>query len=488
MITGEIFIDGVWRKGRGEAFSSIDPAYGHVVCGANSAAAEDVQEAVSAARVAFAAWRLLPLANRLEVIARYKENLAAAQPELAALISRETGKVAWDAAGEVQAMLGKIDISFKAYRERTGEASFEQNGITSELRHKPHGVLAVFGPYNFPGHLPNGHIVPALIAGNTLVWKPSDYTPGVAEFVTRLWDASGLPKGVLNLVQGAKETGVALAGAEDIDGILFTGSVEVGQALHRQYAGKVDKILALEMGGNNPLIVWEEDSQAAVLLALSSAFASTGQRCTCARRLIVSSDKKGDAFLASFIAAAGRLAIGVYDAVPAPFMGPLISNREAEKLLAAEKHLGELGGRPLLPMTRADAQKPFVTPGIIDMTGVENVPDREYFGPMVQVWRVKNFDEAMRKANDTHYGLAAGLINGDDALYARFARDIRAGVIAWNRPTTGASSALPFGGIGVSGNHRPSAYYAADYCAWPVASQASTSLALPANLPPGVTL
>lgn len=442
----------------------------------------DVATAVTAAHAAFDGWRSTAFAARVAVVQRYKERVAADVESLARLISQEVGKPLWDAKTEAQALVGKVDLSLKAYHERTPEKT---DGATS-LRHKPHGVAAVFGPYNFPAHLPNGHIVPALIAGNTIVFKPSDYTPKTAEWMAAKWAEAGLPDGVLNVVQGGADIGKALAAHPRINALFFTGSVEVGTLLHKQFAGRSEVMLALELGGNNPLIVEEvADMKAAVLLILQSAFITSGQRCTCARRLLVPAGAWGDALLKTLCAAAAKLTRGVYTDVPEPFMGPLISEREANKVKAGYDGLVAQGGEPLLAMTQAGAM---LSPGIVDVTAVSAVEDREFFGPLLRVWRVKNLDEAMAKANDTKFGLSAGIISDAQASVEQFLRDIRAGVVSVNRPTTGASGAVPFGGIGLSGNHRPSAFYAADYCAYPMAAQTAAKPELPATLPVGVVL
>lgn len=472
-------IGGRWIPGGGMMIPSLNPATNEVIYRTSSASAEDVDAAVNAARAAASGWAESALEARLAVIKKFKALLADHQAELAELIAKETGKVLWDAMGETQAMIGKIDISIAAYQDRTGEKSIS-GAVRATLHHRPHGVMAVFGPYNFPAHLPNGHIVPALISGNTIVWKPSDYTPAISALVAALWQKAGLPDGVLNLLQGAKETGVALASHHDIDGLLFTGSAEVGALLHRQFAGRPEKILALEMGGNNPLIAWDvEDAEAAAMMIIQSAYLSTGQRCTCARRLIVPEGVMGDDILDAVVSLIPLIGIGAYTDNPEPFMGPLIGNREAEHLLAAQDGLLKHGAKAVVEMKRLKPDLPFVTPALIDMTGVADVADTEYFGPLLQVFRVSDFEEAMKRANKTRFGLSAGLLSDSRACYDAFARDIRAGVITWNRPTTGASSGLPFGGIGASGNHRPSAYYAADYCAYPVAAQEADRLVLP---------
>ena len=354
------------------------------------------------------------------------------------------------------------------------------------LRHKPHGVMAVFGPYNFPGHLPNGHIIPALIAGNTVVFKPSELTPATAELSVQLWQQAGIPDGVLNLVQGAKDTGQALLENRDIDGVLFTGSAAAGFHFHRYLGGQPEKMLALEMGGNNSLIVADVvDSVAALNVIIQSAFISAGQRCTCARRLLVPRGQQGDALLEQLIAASRQIRAGKWDAEPQPFMGGVISQTAAQGMLAAQSKLEALGGKVLLRMSQPDPRSTVLTPGIIDVTGIA-VPDEEYFGPLLTVIRYDQFDEAIAIANNTRYGLAVGLISADPALFDKLADEARAGIVNWNKPLTGASSKAPFGGVGASGNHRASAWYAADYCAWPMASLVSETLTLPATTSPGL--
>jgi succinylglutamic semialdehyde dehydrogenase len=357
------------------------------------------------------------------------------------------------------------------------------------VRHRPHGVVAVLGPYNFPGHLPNGHIVPALIAGNTVVFKPSELAPGVARHTARLWQAAGLPPGVLNLVQGGRETGAALAAHPGLDGLFFTGSRAAGAALHRQLAGAPERILALEMGGNNPLVVHEvADGEAAIYTIVMSAFLSAGQRCTCARRLVVPAGAAGDALVARLAAATARLAVGGWDAEPQPFLGAVITPARAEGLLAAQAALVARGAVPILEMHSLAPGTGLLAPGLLDVSGVAELPDEEHFGPLLQVQRARDFEHALRLANATRFGLAAGLVCDDPALWERFWRAARAGVVNWNRPLTGASSEAPFGGIGWSGNHRPSAYYAADYCAYPVAGLEAPHPERPAALPPGLAL
>lgn len=483
------YIAGCWQDGQGEAMQSLNPYNQKVIWTGLAASASQVDAAVAAARESFPHWARRPLAERIGILERFAETLRAHADELARLIGEETGKPLWEAATEVTSMVNKVAISVQSYRERTGEKSAPLADATAVLRHKPHGVVAVFGPYNFPGHLPNGHIVPALLAGNCVLFKPSELTPKVAEFTVRCWIEAGLPAGVLNLLQGARETGVALAGNPGIDGLFFTGSSGTGNLLHQQFSGRPEKILALEMGGNNPLLVDQvEDVEAAVYTIIQSAFISAGQRCTCARRLLVPRGAWGDALLERLVAVAGSLRVGAWDAQPQPFMGTLISLPAAEHLLKAQRDLQAGGARVLLEMTRPVSDAALLTPGIIDVSAVGERRDEEFFGPLLQVIRYSDFAEAMREANNTRFGLAAGLLSDSEARYRQFWLESRAGIVNWNKQLTGAASSAPFGGVGASGNHRASAYYAADYCAYPVASLECEQLALPATLTPGVSL
>jgi succinylglutamic semialdehyde dehydrogenase len=485
------YINGQWLSGEGQLFRSIDPADASVVWQANAATTTQVDLSIKAARSAFPTWANRPLEARLTIIDAFAALVKEHSEAIATAISRETGKPIWETRTEAAAMVGKVAISKQAYHERTGEKTTPMPGATARLRHRPHGVVAVFGPYNFPGHLPNGHIVPALIAGNTVVFKPSEQAPATSDLILQLWEQAGLPAGVLNMIQGERDTGVALANHHGIDGLFFTGSPQVGHILHKDFAGHPGKILALEMGGNNPLLVSEKiaDQRAAVHEIIQSAFISAGQRCTCARRLLLPKGQLGDAILQSLVTATKALKIDRFDASEQPFMGPVVSAQAADGLMQAYQKLVALGATPVLEMTRGDSKTGYVTPGIIDATDMlDNLPDQEYFGPLLTVIRYDSLDQAMSIANNTQFGLSAGLLSDDKTEYEWFLQHSRAGIINWNRQTTGASSNAPFGGTGASGNHRASAYYAADYCAYPVSSIEADSLTMPEKLGHGLTL
>jgi succinylglutamic semialdehyde dehydrogenase len=480
------FINGQWLVGEGKQFSSFNPAKNEQLWQGEAASASQVDAAVNSSREAFYQWADFSFAQRLAVVEKFAVLLGENKEDIAIAIAQETGRLLWETRTEIGAMMGKVGISVRAFEERTGTVENPMAGAKAYIRHKPHGVVAVFGPYNFPAHLPNSHIVPALLAGNTVVFKPSELTPLVAQKVMTLWEKAGLPAGVINMVQGEVNTGKALAGHKGIDGLFFTGSSATGHFLHQQFAGQPGKILALEMGGNNPLIVKDAaDIEAVVHDIVQSAFVTTGQRCTCARRLFLENDATGDAILARLVEVTKQIKIGYYDDEDQPFLGSLVSEKAALGLVAAQQQLFDLGGRSLVAMKHT-AGTGFVTPGIIEVTGVEGIPDEEHFGPMLKVYRYDDFDSAIAQANDTEFGLSAGLLSDSEADWNHFLRRIRAGIVNRNRPTTGANSAAPFGGVGASGNHRAGAYYAADYCSFPVASVELDKVSLPDTLNPGL--
>lgn len=447
---------------------STEPATGAVLW---RGAAGDAAREVAIARGAWAAWAARPLTVRIETLRRFANTVRGRADAFADLIARETGKPLWEARTEVESVVNKVDISVTAYSERTAQRRFEGAlGAKSAVRHKPHGVLAVLGPFNFPAHLPNGHIVPALLAGNAVVFKPSEKTPATGAFLVDCFHAAGVPEEVIRLLVGGPEEGRALASEPGIDGLLFTGSARAGLSLHRQFAETPNRILALELGGNNPLVVWDTpDIASAAVIAVQSAYMSAGQRCTAARRLIVR-DGEHEVLLEEIGRLVDRIIVDHPHADPQPFMGPVIDNATADQVQERFLDLILKGGRAIKQMARPDTGLPFLTPALIDVTGINSRPDEEIFGPVLQVIRVADFDAAVAEANNTRFGLSASLVSGNPDLYDRFWGSVRAGVINWNRPTNGAPSNAPFGGIGLSGNHRPSAYYAADYCAYPVTS------------------
>lgn len=486
--TGHHLIQGRWVEGRGETFVSLNPATNEVIWTGKEASQEEVNQAILAAKEASSTWSRLSFTERTPFLQRYAKILEEERGCLEETISQETGKPLWESSQEVRTMIQKIPISIEAHLERCPEKISKTDSIALTVHHKPHGVVAVMGPFNFPGHLPNGHLVPALLAGNTVVFKGSELAPKTAELMVRCLEKAELPLGVINLIQGGPSTGQFLTTHPLIDGIFFTGSYRTGLHLLEAFQHHPEKILALEMGGNNPLVVWDAaDLEAAAFAAIQSAYLTSGQRCTAARRLILPIGREGDEFLKVFIHMTDSIQVGAYTDHPQPFMGPVISMDSKERLLNAQARLGMQGGESLVEMRSLYDRLPFLTPGLMDVTKVAHRADEELFGPFLQLIRVETFEQAIQEANNTTFGLSASLISRHLEKFQQFFHMVHAGVINWNTPTTGASSRAPFGGVGKSGNHRPGAYYTADYSAYPVASLQSTEVHLPKECPPGIT-
>lgn len=431
----------------------------------------DVDASVARARRAWPAWAAQPLSTRIELMRRFANEVRKDAESLAILIARETGKPLWEAKGEVDTVLAKVEIAVRSYAERTAQRRLDSalQG-TAALRHKPHGVMAVIGPFNLPAQAPMGHIIPALIAGNAVVFKPSEKAPATGQALLQCLHRAGVPAALAQMLVGAAEEGKALATHEGVDGVLFTGSSHTGLALNRRLAAQPGKIVALDLGGNNPIVVWDTPKIAdAAALVVQSAFTTAGQRATAARRLIVKADLY-DAVVGEVKALADRLIVGAPLDDPAPFMGPVIDNAAADGLTESFVYLLSNGGRPIRHLTRPRGDLPFLAPAMIDVTAMAQRPDVELFGPILQVIKVDDFDQAVAEANATRFGLCAALIGGSPQDYNRFWAQVRAGAVNWNRPTNGISPAAPLGGVGLSGNQRPGAFYAADFCAYPVAS------------------
>jgi succinylglutamic semialdehyde dehydrogenase len=469
----KLYINGKWVEGYGQVLTSVNPCTESVVWTGIEPDSSQLDCVFISAVNAFYSWRKRPLESRLSIIRMFKTLLEESRDSLSDLISVETGKPKWETLQEVSAMCAKVDISIEAYNERNKCVEFKQSDKLIRTSYKPHGVLLVFGPYNFPGHLPNGHIVPALIAGNTIVFKPSELTPAVGEAVVKLWEKAGLPEGVLQLVQGGRKVGQALVSDSRHRGLLFTGSSKTGHALASIFSSDPSRLLALEMGGNNPMIVADATDHALPIL-IQSAFMSAGQRCTCARRLILLKTKENECLLNKFVESASSLIIDSCFKDPAPFYGPLISGLARDIVLNEYNNRVSKGGKPLLTMKKIHSKGYFLSPGIIDVTGVPGIADEEYFGPLISVYWVDSLEEGIELANNTSYGLSASLLSSHKEDYVLFYNSIDAGIINWNVPTNGASSKAPFGGVKGSGNHRSSAYFAADYCSYPIASVMSS--------------
>jgi succinylglutamic semialdehyde dehydrogenase len=442
-----------------------------------------IDEAVSRARTAFPAWRDAGFEARATVLRRFAALANERADELARLIAREVGKALWDARSEAALLGPKVEATLGAGMEfvRTLEG-----GPGARATFHPRGVLAVLGPFNFPAHLPNGHIVPALATGNTVVFKPSDLAPAVGEFLWRLFRDAGLPRGVLELVQGRAETGHTLALHPDVDGVLFTGSYAVGRALQEATLDQPGKLLALELGGKNGMIVWEDaDLPLAVAEAALSIAASTGQRCSSLSRIFVARARIEE-FTERLSVLLDGLVIGP-PLEPGVFMGPLVSRAAFERVMRGRAQAAAAGGERVF---RGETNRiaPYVAPGLVRFEGLAQshpYQREELFGPEAALYAVDDLDEAIAAVNDSDYGLAAAVMSRDRGVYEHCIGRIRTGVLNWNRGTIGASGRLPFGGGKRSGNDRPAAITATLYCTTPQAHLEHAGGLDPKTLPPG---
>ena len=454
---------------------------------------DHVELATKAAKEAYPQWARMGVSGRMPYLLKLKEVFDSHATEMAELISRDTGKALWDATTEAKALGAKIDITIQHSLKLVAEEKIENAlpGVTGVVRYNPRGVMAVLGPFNFPAHLPNGHIVPALIAGNTIVFKPSEQTPAVGQYLTQLIEKAGFPKGVFNLVQGDGETGRRLSAHEHVDGILFTGSYEVGLKIKQETIQHYWKLLALEMGGKNATVIWDDaDMDKAIYETLIGAYMSTGQRCSCTSRIIVH-DKVADQFTERFYQAAKKLSIGHWS--ENPFMGPLINGAAVEKYLRFQEIANRENCETLMRGKALETKWKghYVTPSIhlVKRFDEKSVYQKsEIFGPNVAIHRSSDFDETLRMVNSTGYGLVMALFTKNKGLYEQAIHQARVGLLNWNRTTNGASSRLPFGGLGKSGNDRPSAHFAIQYCTVPMANLEDESGFDPAKIVPGMKM
>lgn len=493
-------IGGEWSARDGGSLVSRNPARPASVVWSGSPRLSDVDDAVAAARAASARWDQMGFAARAKVLRRFQQIAKEREQQLAELICDETGKVMWDAKGEASLIAAKVDITLDAGADGALSRVTARELALSPTRRgrcdfRPHGVLCVLGPFNFPAHLPNGHIVPALAMGNTVVLKPSDKTPGVGQLLAEMLhdacEAEGAPRGVVNLIQGGADVASALVRHDDIDGVLFTGSWPVGRKIIEANIDRPGRMLALEMGGNNAAIVMADaDLPHAVVECVRSAFVTTGQRCTCTRRLIVQREVATQV-ISAICKAASQLIVGDPRATHPVFMGPLISPNAAHAVHDEVARLAREGGEVLVPMSRVWelGEGGYLTPGVMRVERFRKDDggagaDVEVFGPLLRIAVVDSLDDAIAQANATRFGLAASIFSRDTVAIERFLREAKAGCLNVNTGTAGASSKLPFGGLGLSGNHRPAGSFSVDYCAYPVGAMIETghSAALPIGM------
>ncbi len=471
-----IFIRGKWTQARGLDFERRSPITSDITYQGRCSSASDVEDAIDYALKNFVEWSMTPLESRIVIVQRFSKLLLEKKDAIAKLIRDEIGKPLWESRLEVESTAAKGDVSISAMQQRLKP--------TETTTYRPYGVAAVIGPFNFPMHLPNAQIMPALLAGNSVLFKPSELAPSIAEVYTRLWSDAGLPPYALQLLQGDGRVAELLTQNRSVKAIYFTGSFETGQKIGRVSLEIPGRIVALEMGGNNPLIICPSaQTEIAAEIAAISAFITSGQRCTCARRLIVVENSATDTFLKILQKRALSYRAGMPSDSSDPFLGPLASESGYKRVVAGWKRSVAAKGQVLLSLDTLE--KTLVTPGLIDMTDCETF-DEEIFGPILQVTRVPSLDKAIEAANKTEYGLVAAVLTLDQKEWEYIFPRLHAGIINWNGSTMGASGKAPFGGIGKSGNARPAGFFACDSAAYPVATTAYPELTLPTFIPKGL--
>lgn len=430
-----------------------------------------IDRAVEAAREAFPAWRRLSDHARRAFLHAYQERLRAHRDEIALCMALEVGKPLWEARAEADAMIGKVDLALGAGARFTTTEHIAE--LPGEIRHRPLGVLAVIGPFNFPGHLPNGQIVPALLLGNTVVFKPSEKTPSAGTWIARAMQEAQLPPGVFNLVQGPASSGQRLTVHPDIDGILFTGSAAVGARIVQDNAARPERLVALELGGKNAAIALDDCELERTARALTfAAFATAGQRCSATSRLIVTPKIAGP--LVARIAELARNLVVGYPLADDVFMGAMISAEARDAFWRAQAQARVAGYQAIVaggPLEVDGHTGFYVRPSLHrapdDERVVDGYSDRELFAPDLAVYQARDLEHALALANRSRFGLSASVFTASREAFEQAADALRVGVVHHNRASAGASGRLPFGGIKQSGNHRPGGILMGAACAWP---------------------
>ena len=472
------FIDNQWVLPAGDTFvRSINPATADAVVLTAPTCTEHVAEAVAAAQAAWADWAATPASERIVALRRFARELAPRTESLAKAISAEVGKPIAEARVEAKSLIARIDMV--AEHQMPQVRSWSAPGVAGECRYHPLGVVAVLGPYNFPLHLVHAHVIPALATGNTVVIKPSERAPLSAQRYVEAWEAAGLPP-ILQMVQGGPDVGRALTAAEGISGVAFTGSWRSGHAIEKALIERPDVLVALEMGGQNMSVVMDDaDLDQALEGVLLGGFLTTGQRCTCTNRVLVHR-AVADTFIARLVKAAGRLTWG--DPSEDVFMGPLASVADRDRVDALVAAGVAAGAQVLLAAETRDGgawRGPSIHKIAVDHDS--DYTREEVFGPDLAVTVVDDLDQALAVVNGSDYGLSASIFTANRANFERMYLHTKVGCLNWNRSTNRASGAMPFGGVGKSGNFRPAGSDAVRYTTFPVQVQWNTPGVLEGN-------
>ncbi len=463
-------------------FSSHSPIDGTHIWEGNESRPDEIRLVMQQAEHVARSWRSVSVETRIGITRRYAEYLKQYRGEIESLLVREVGKLRHDAVGEVDAAIAKIENSVLAFEQRRSASRVDAGELSREVRYRALGVVVVLGPFNFPLHLPGAQIIPALLAGNPVVFKPSERATAVGQWMASAWNEAGIPEGVLQTIVGGADVAVQAIASPETRGVFLTGSKRTGLVLRHMLVDRYDVMLAMELGGNNPIVVEPNVSpDIAASMVTHSAFISSGQRCTCARRAIFFGGDNASMQIAKLVERASRLTIGSPLDTPSPDLGPLISAEAVEYIDGLYKNFIERGCKPLLPPNRELPLPTCIGPAIVDATELSQndfreIGDLEWFGPLLVIRRMDDFADAVDAARDTSYGLSAALLGGTREMFDRFADEVGAGVVNWNRGTTGAAGLQPFGGLGLSGNHCPAGFFAIDSCNDPVASLAADQL------------
>lgn len=452
----------------------------------------EIDKTVDSAKTAFKSWKKISFEDRKNFLLKYKESLTRKENQIIEVIAREIGKPLWECKTEFTAMINKIDITIQESMKLIQDITISEilPGVTGKSKYRPHGVMVVVGPFNFPGHLPNGHIVPALLTGNTVIFKPSEKAPMTGQLIAECFHEAGLPPGVFNLLQGERETSRRLCTHEGVSGILFTGSYEVGTRLKQDTLLQSGKLLALEMGGKNSTIVWEgSDLEFSVREVLTSAFLTAGQRCSSTSRVIIH-DSIADEFVTRLHDASKNFNIG--HPFEENFMGPLIDATSVDRYLKFQPIALRDGFEMIMRGKSLDLPYGghYVSPSIaymkngdVDKAKKSVFQQTEIFAPLLSIQSANSIEQALGLANATHYGLVTSVFTPSQKVFDAFYEDLECGLINWNRGSIGASSRLPFGGLKKSGNHMPTALTSTFYCTYPLASLESEKQELSKKLP-----
>lgn len=471
------FINGEFRKASKpeESWSIKSPADLTDTVIEVEASYQDVDHACESAKAAQGPWAALSMSDRIAHLKRLATVFDAHKEEMATVISRETGKPLWETRTEAGALSAKVQITIEESIKLVSEVRVPNAlpGVEGVIRYKPKGVAVVLGPFNFPAHLPNGHFIPALMMGNTVIFKPSDKTPSVGQFMAELFQKAELPPGVFNMIQGKAEVGSRLVKHSDVDAVLFTGSYDVGLKIKRDTVDHYWKTLALEMGGKNAAIIWDDaEIEKTVYENVVGSFLSAGQRCSCTSRMYVH-ESVYDQYVEKFKTLTQGLKVGHWS--KDNFMGTLIDEDAYQRFFRFQEIAVREGAHPVLMGEKLDVgyQGYYVSPAIFEVPQVDEksvYQKTEIFGPNVAIYKVNDLDQALDLVNHSNYGLSSAIFTKKKENYDRALAKLDVGLLNWNRTTNGSSSKLPFGGTKKSGNGQPSASFAVYYCSTPLAS------------------